>query len=548
MPRAALCLIGALLIASGCGGQVADDTGSTSGPAPGDSTERPDRGPATIRIALGRDPASIDPRHLADDEGELVVRALFDGLVDLAPDGSIVGSAAVSWTVEDEGLTYRFLLREDRFHDGTVVTASDHAAALIAVLDRERAPFFRRDLLAALRGADAADVTEVVVAGGIEVIGPRELVLRLARLDPLLLHRLTDPVLVPLPSLAQTDPEAFAREPVGNGPFRMLGPREPGAFIRLAVNASHPAPPALDGIVLQVYGADPDRTQRWEDLLAGRLQISAIPSTRREEARERFGVAVGGRRGTGLFDEPGATLYAYGFATDVPPFDDPVLRRAISAAIDREAMALQLEDAGVEPAVAILAPALGGAPADCAHCTYDPALAARLIADWRASLPEGSSEPRMTLAYPRGEGHVAIAERIAADIERVLELDVRLQSRDLGALVRAIVAGDAPLFRYGMRASLGGDAASVSLLDPAFRPGADENWVRWADPTSVAQLDALQASHEPDGARAIEAAVLAEAAVIPLLWSRPDVVVHPDIIGFRLDVTGRWWPELLRLR
>lgn len=537
-----------LVLLAGCGGPGDERTTAADAPSLGSSTGVPERGPATVRVGLGRDPGSIDPRHLVDDEGEQIVRALFDGLVDIAPDGSVVAAAATTWTIEDDGLTYRFLLRDDRFHDGTPVTAMDHATALLGVLDPDRAPLFRQDLLGALLGADGVEADDVIVAGGIEVVGPRELVLRLTRPDPLLLHRLADPALVPLPSRARIDPDAFALEPIGNGPFRMLGPREPGAFIRLTANADHPRPPAIDGLVLQVYAADVDRQQRWTDLLDGRLQITVIPPERRDEARERFGVALDGRRGRGLYEEPGASVYAYGFTIDVAPFDDPILRRAVSAAIDREAMALQFGSAGVEPADAILAPALGGTAVDCAHCRYDPDLAAQLVADWRASLPEGAAEPQVTLTYPRGDGHVAIAERIAADIERVLELDVRLQSRDLGALVRAVTAGEAPLFRYGMRASLGGDAAALSLLDPAFRPGALENWVRWNDPASVQLLDALHTSRDPELARAVEAAVLDAAAVVPLLWTRPDLVVHPDVIGFRLDVTGRWWPELLRLR
>jgi oligopeptide transport system substrate-binding protein len=536
------------LLVAGCGTSAGGSADGSNGTPVGDAAGLPDRGPATIRVAFGRDPASIDPRHLADDEGEQVVRALFDGLVDVAPDGSVVGAAATSWTVEDEGLTYRFLLRDDRFHDGTPVTAADHAVALLGALDPDRAPLFRQDLLAGLVGAGAGEPEEVFIAGGIEVLGPRELVLRLTRPDPSLLYRLADPVLVPLPARARTDPEAFALEPIGNGPFRMLGPREPGAFIRLTANAAHPRPPRIDGLVLQIYASDIDREQRWEDLLAGRLQITAIPPGRREEARDRFGVALDGRRGRGLYEEPGATLYAYAFVLDVAPFDDPVLRRALSAAVDRDGMALQLAAAGVEPADAILAPALGGTPTDCAHCRYDPALAEQLVADWRASRPEADGDPQVTLTYPRGDGHVAIAERIAADVERVLGFDVRLQSRDLGALVRAVTAGEVPLFRYGLRASLGGDAAALSLLDPAFRPGADGNWVRWSDPTTIALLDALHGSADPVLARAVEAAVLDTAAVIPLLWSRPDVVVHPDVVGFHLDVTGRWWPELIRLR
>ena len=523
--------------------------------------ERPS---TTVRVGLGRDPVSIDPRHLADDEGEFVVRAIFDGLVDLAPDGAVVPAAAGGWGVEADGLTYRFRLRPSRFHDGEAVTAQHHADALLAVFDPDRPPFFRDDLLRTLRGATvstsergpdgATSVVrgrpdDVLAAGGVEVVAALELVVRLERPDPLLLHQLADPALVPLPSAAEVDPERFALEPIGNGPFRMLGPREPGAFIRLAADPGHPRAPRVDGLVLQVYASDIDRMQRWEDLLAGRLQITAIPHDHRDEARQRFGTATAGRRGSGLHEAEMASLYAYGFAIDVPPFDDVRLRRAISAAIDRVALAAEVAAAGVEPASAILPPSIGGGPAEaCPHCVHDPDLARELLGEWMQERPEGTDLPPIVLTYPRGPGHVAVAEHIASDLEVVLGVDVRLQARDLGSLVRSVTAGESPFFRYGIRAALGGDAAITSMLDPAFRTGTKENWVRWSTPGTDGALDLLRATHDPAAARSIEASILDQAAVVPLLWTRHDLVVHPDVAGFQLDPTGRWWPELIVLR
>jgi len=566
-------LLALVLLVGACAAPDLAEPGPGGSSAPAVGTQAPERTPTTIRVALGRDPISIDPRHVTDDAGELVVRALFDGLVDLAPDGRIVPASAERFDVEDDGLTYRFHLDDTRFHDGEQVTAQHHADALLAVFDPTRAPRLRDDLLGSLRGAGArmpeprpdlgntADTTgegrvealrglpeDVLGAGGIEVLGPLELVLRLERPDPLLLHELTDPALVPLPSVARDDPSGFALEPIGNGPFRMVGPREPGAFIRMAANHEHRQPPRIDGLVLQVYGADADRTQRWVDLLAGRLQITEIPPDVRAEARERFGRPIIERWGSGLHEHTDASLYAYAFTIDVPPFDDVRLRQAISAAIDREALAVELVGAGVEPADAVLPPVLGGIAAACAHCVFDPFLARALFEDWAVSRPADELPLAISLTYPRGAGHATIAERIAQDIERVLAVTVRLQSRDLGGLVRAVTAGEAPLFRLGLRASLGGTAASVAMLDPTFRPGAAENWVRWDGPATSDLLDELGVTRDPRLARELEAELLEEAAVVPLLWTRQDLVVHPDITGFRLDVTGRWWPELISLR
>jgi ABC-type transport system substrate-binding protein len=593
-PRRAHPLAVVLLLALLAHACAREDAPSPSGPSdgpPGTSGPVVERPATTIRVGLGRDPFSIDPRTLGDDEGELVVRALFDGLVDVSPDGAVVPAAA-RWTVEDDGLTYRFLLREDRFHDGSPVTAEHHADALLAVLDPERAPRFREELLLTVRGAtapmsdasgDATDVApdgtgdgadaeapsdpsrvpgstapaeglrwglpdEVLRAGGIEVLGPRELLIRLERPDPRFLFRLADPALVPLPRLAVDDPARFALQPIGNGPFRMVGPREPGAFIRLAASPDHPRPPGVDSLVLQVYDGDVDRSQRWDDLTAGRLQITAVPTARRDDAVERYGRPVLPGSGPGLHDAPLASLYAYGFVLDVAPYDDLDLRRAISAAIDRDALALALAPASVEAATSILPPSVPGSAQLCAHCRRDVDLAREAVERWRGRLPEGSGEPRIVLHYPRGAAHVTIAERVAADLEDVLDLEVRLQARDFGTLVRAVVAGEAGLFRYGLRPELGGRAAALSLLDPHFRTGSPAGWVRWPDEATDAVLDAWTPVTPPERLRDVEAAVLEAAAVVPLLWTRADLVVHPDVAGFRMDATGRWWPELVRVR
>lgn len=560
-----------VLLVSACAGAAPPDPGASPSDGSDIVVDAPGSERSTVRVALVTDPVSIDPREVVDAEGDLVVRALFDGLVDIGLDGAPRPAAAASWTVEDDGLTYRFLLRPDRFHDGTRVTAQHHADALLAVLDPERRPRFREDLVATLRGAlrpgadqgpaEAAEPTDgaaaasvwglpadVLAAGGIEVVDVGELVLRLDRPDPFLLFRLADPVLVPLPDLAVRDPQRFAREPVGNGPFRMLGPREPGDFIRLGRWAAHPQPPHIEELVLQVYGDDHDGSRRWADLRSGRLQISPITSQWRGEARERFGRPLDGRRGPGLHELPLASTYAYGFAVDVPPFDDVRLRRAVAAAIDRDAIARALAAVGVEVATTILPPGLGGTPPTCPHCVTDPDVAAAAIAEWRAARQDGSPEPVLTLTYPRGEGDVIIAERIAADLERVLDLDVRLQSREAASFVRLVEERRAPLFRLGLVATVGGEAAGAELLTSAFRSDAVRNQVGWTDPTTDALLDAWEVGAPVDVVRGVEQRLLEAAVVVPLVRERAALVVSEEVGGFHLDLTGRWWPELLWTR
>ena len=550
-----------LAVAVGCARPAAGPEPPVAGPATvtGVATG-PGTGGGTLRVGLGAEPAAIDPRLVLDDAGELVARALFEGLVDVNPAGGIVPAGAASWRRSEDGTEYRFTLRRSTFHDGRPVTAQDHADALLAALDPSRPPFGREHLLERLRGALVpteagavlrGDPEAVVAAGGIEVVGTWQLVLRLDVPDPRLLHALTDVALAPVPPGADDDP-GFATLPIGNGPFRLLEPRGTDGFLRLVAVRDHHRAPRIDELLLQFSPDDVDGERRWADLVDGRLQIARIGPARREDALAAYGRARPAPPGptVGVHDAPTAAVYAYAFDTTAPPFDDVRLRQALAAAVDRGAIAAVVGPSAV-PATRLLPDALVAPSAlgpVCAHCEADPALATDLFTAWAEGTGAVLPLP-LTLTYPRRSDHAAVAEALAAQLESVLDVRVSLRAVDLAGLADAVAAGEAPLFRPGLRATLGGGAAASSLLDPAFRATAPRPaaGTGWGDGVSDGLLDRLRAGSDPVAAAALDAALVGEAVVLPLFWLRQDLVVAPTVTGFALDPTGRWWPERVGL-
>ena len=526
----------------------------------------PDAGGGTLRVGLGSEPASIDPRLVLDDAGELVARALFEGLVDVNPAGGVMPAGAASWRRSADGTEYRFELRRTTFHDGRPVTAEDHADAILAALDPARPPYGREGLLEGLRGAVAVagDGTrtrggpdEVLAAGGVEVAGTWQLVLRLATPDPRFLHALTDIALAPVPPGSADDAD-FAARPIGNGPFRLLEPRGADGFLRLVAVTDHHRAPRVDELLLQFTPDDVDGERRWADLVEGRLQIARIGPSRRADAADALGraVPVPPGRTAGLHDGATAAVYAYAFDVTAAPFDDVRLRRAIAAAVDRTAVAAAVGPSAV-PASHLLPDRLRGAPSPalgidavptCAHCTLDAELAAALFAEWAADTGAALPLP-LTLTYPRRSDHAAVAEVVAGQLEAALDVRVSLRALDPARFGAAVAAGEAPLFRPALRATLGGAAAASSLLDPALRASAPrpEAGTGWGDPDSDALLDRLRAGADPAAAAELDARLTEEAIVVPLFWLRQDLAVAPSVGGFALDPTGRWWPELVTL-
>lgn len=85
------------------------------------SAETPKRG-GHLRVAVA-DQAMLDL---------LLRHAVFNALVEIAPDGTLRGELATSWRPLDNGCVWAFELRPDaRFHDGRRCRAADVAASLL---------------------------------------------------------------------------------------------------------------------------------------------------------------------------------------------------------------------------------------------------------------------------------------------------------------------------------------------------------------------------------------------------------------------------------
>jgi ABC-type transport system substrate-binding protein len=623
-------------------------------PAPGSVDER--RG-GTLRVGLTLDPYTLDPRFLADEHGQLIADALFDPLVRLDEHFEVVAGAAERWEMSEDGTELTFHLREASFHDGTPVTAEDFVRTFVRIADGAADPrSFLAYLLAPVAGFDAAQAGDAPLEG-VEALDARTLRIRLSVPDRSFLTTLADPSLVPVPVTADDDPEVFAEQPVGNGPFQMSEPRERDAFLRLRRNPDHHTPPLLDEVLLQIYQEDLTRDRQWDDLLDGQLQVAEVPPERRDEAIDRFGRADDGASGPGFVEGLTSAVYLYGFDVTQPPFDLPEVRRAISLAIDREALAEDVMLGSRVPATAVIPPSLPGAQAGaCGYCRHDPEAARvqfelakqRVAADARddadpadpdvtgsvaddeeaatdapdadraaetaadggaqdrsdedgagdeeagrdevgteaagtegldtgetateaategADLedeglgetdgdggeegdPDQSTEEmdpplvleRLTLTHNRGRTHAAIAQRMAADIEDALGVEVDLDARELEPFLHAVSAGQVPVFRLGWDPA---EPQPGSYLRPLFHSsqiGVD-NLMRYSSEDVDRYLDEAQAAVFPPVAEAwyrqAERRVLEDLPAMPLLWYRHQRVIAPEVRDLRISPLGR---------
>lgn len=266
-----------------------------------------------IRVALQLEPPHLDPTSAAAGAIDSVLYAnVFEGLTRFAADGSIVPGLAGSWEISDDGLRYRFRLRDGvRFHDGTPMDATDVKFSL----DRAR-------------GEDSVNAQKALFAGitDVRVIDPRTVDIILDAPDGGLLFNLAwgDAVIVAAESI-----EDIKTAPIGTGPFRFVTWVQ-GDRIELARNDDYwGAAPALENVTFR-FIADPTAAfaavmAEDVDAFVGFPTLETLPQF---DADPRFQLLVG--------SSEGETILAINNAK--APLDNLKVRQAIAHAIDREAI------------------------------------------------------------------------------------------------------------------------------------------------------------------------------------------------------------------
>ncbi len=296
--------------------------------------------------------------------------ALYEPLVVKSSDWQPYGLLASHWTISDDGLEWRFFLRPGlRFHSGD----SCDAEAVIRAFE-----FLRYGAFESGEQLWYWDPVDTVVADG-----PEMLVFRLhhpySRLPSLLWGTHTA---VYNEARRMADPERFGHELAdGTGPYRLVSWSEERVVAERWPDYPAPPAPLLRGNEEPPHriewSAILDPGERLEALESGRVHvIHAPPLAEVDRLASESGLTVI------EFAQQSNVYLTVDFRRTDLRFDDLRLRRALSLAIDRDALVRDvLHGHG--------APSLGAIPPGDEHYSpgpdggirFDPSEAARLLDD-----------------------------------------------------------------------------------------------------------------------------------------------------------------------
>ncbi|AXK35009.1 ABC transporter substrate-binding protein [Streptomyces armeniacus] len=396
MPKVIPALTALALLLTGCAG--GEDSGAAS----------------TITVAVG-EPDHLTPgRSTVGLEG---IRALFAPLVKADEHGGLTYVQARSVESEDSKNWTIHLRSGWKFHNGEAVTAQSYADAWNKTAYGPNA-WAANGQLANIEGYDALNPAKgkpkTDKLSGVKVVNETTLKVTLANPDSQFPLQLTSNQVgfYPLPKAAYEDPAAFDRKPAGNGPYKLDGEWEKNKGATASAYGDYQGQkPLTSHLDFRSYtDLATAYTDAYTDAQAGTVDVLQAPVNKYSQTKTDFAGRV--------YSYQAPSLEFISLPLYDERYQKPGLRKAISMAIDRDAVNNTMYGGLYEPATSLTPPAEVGAKTDvCDECTFDPKEARKELA-----AAGGWSGP-MVITYPGGLGFDELYKAVANQIRQNLRID-----------------------------------------------------------------------------------------------------------------------------
>jgi ABC-type transport system substrate-binding protein len=219
----------------------------------------------------------------------------------------------------------------------------------------------------------------------------------------------------PLPEAFFEDPEAFGRQPIGNGPYQAEEEFVPGTGFTVTryEDFAGEEPGNADSVEFRVYA---DLNTGYTDLQGGNLDVLPdMPPDALAGAADELGDR--------FLEAPSSGFTYLGFPTYDERFADPRVRQALSMGIDRQAISDAIFNGSRTPADAFVAPVVDGyREGACEFCQLDADAANALLdeAGFDRSQP-------IELWFNAGAGHDAWVQAVGNQWRDNLGVDYTLR-------------------------------------------------------------------------------------------------------------------------
>jgi peptide/nickel transport system substrate-binding protein len=415
-------------------------------------------------VSLASDPTSLFLPRAADRTATNASLPLYDSLVWINDDLEIEPALAERWEVSADGTEYLFYLRQGvSFHNGEPFTSASVVATWVTGSDpsNDYANFY-----------SVADLVEAIDPYTVRITTPEPNATFLTTLA-------ISWGMVPPAYIAEVGIDAFARNPIGTGPFRFVS-RSSGDRILYAANPDYwrVGYPKVAELEFRVI---PDASTRLAAIQTGEIHIANRLTP--DQAR-----ALQGARGVEVVSYLNDRAYYVGFknvgAGVGTPLEDARVRQALNYGSDRFGIIAAIFAGEAQPIPGfVIEGNLGYDAATMPPFPYDPARARALLAE--AGYPNGFS---ISMGCP-ADGYVNINE-VCLALQRSLArigVDVNVEFRTTNSFWSEPQYGAVGAMFVDSWSSTIGEA--LPRLTGALIPG--NYYTAWEDPALAALIDQI---------------------------------------------------------
>lgn len=315
--------------------------------APSDVTTKPKR----LIFARNEKILTLDEGVSNNISNDVIIRAVYDTLVELDKDGNVLPVLATKWEVNDTATEWVFTLRQDvLFSDGSKLTAEDVKASFMYPVENNLNQSSNFKAIASVEAVDDYTVK-------INCNTPYGALLSTASSWGIMSH-----------TLVERGGDAIANEMLGSGPW-MLKENIPDVHAILVRNPNFwGEPPYYDEIEYVTLLEDSTRLaaiQNGEVDIADNMDPTTFSIIESDKNMILYKLALADQQWLGL-------------KTDKAPFNDKNVREALSLSIDRQAIVDMLKGGKVASGV-IPSTSLGGGQQE--PYEYNPERAKKLLAE-----------------------------------------------------------------------------------------------------------------------------------------------------------------------
>jgi len=476
-----------------------------------------------LKMRIAVNPETLDPTLVYTGDVNFITKMLFVNLCDFNEETSLpTPDLAKTWNVSADGKVWTFNLRNDiKWTNGRSVTARDVEYSMKRILDPATASPLGY-MLYPVKNAKAVNKGELkdIGAVGIKVIDDWTIQFTLENpmgFFPTALRSVA--FAAPKEAIEQYGLKWF--EPaniVSNGPYLLKEWKQNDRLVFEKNPAYYDAKNVqIDKVTVFVVTDDSTAMAMYE---AGQLDTVNVPSgdidrVMKDPVLSKQSKNVG-------------QLISFQIQINVkaPPMDNPNVRKAFAAAIDKEALVKYIAKGG-QVAMDTVVPlgAFGAVPKSAKiGIPYNPAAAKEYLA--KAGYPDGKGLPPVEFNFNTSEFNRSVAEALQQMWKNNLGVDVGAKNFEGKVYWDIIVSGKLQFWRMGFNADY--PDADGFLYGIGHTKNGEKN-LRWERTDFDALVERAQAEADPEVRKKLymeaeKILVQDECAVIPL-WSYAYVAV-----------------------